>query len=156
LFLKNKNYIENCFVFFYDRFTCVVAAFFSCNCDCSNLMPEDHPATFSVVRCLSKSSYKDIMILMLKFKRHSKHNPTSSCSSYYLSGSWFPRIRGSNRPESIKPGVHDARNGSVPFRHSSIGHNQSQRPVPRGFPLFKRYEWLVSKRRPPLEISPRS
>jgi len=36
----------------------------------------------------------------------------------------------------------------------SIGHHQSQRPVPRGFPPFKRCEWLVfnrfvSKRRPP-------
>jgi len=42
------------------------------------------------------------------------------------------------------------------FGHGSIGHHQPQRPVPRGFPLFKRSEWLVfnrfvSKRRPPLE-----
>jgi len=28
----------------------------------------------------------------------------------------------------------------------SIGHHQPQRPVPRGFPLFKRCEWLVSNR----------
>jgi len=44
-------------------------------------------------------------------------------------------------------------NGSVPFGHSSIGHHQPQR-LSRGFPLFKRCEWLVSnrfvfKRRPP-------
>jgi len=29
--------------------------------------------------------------------------------------------------------------GSIPFVH-----NQPQRPVARGFPLFKCYEWLVS------------
>jgi len=45
-------------------------------------------------------------------------------------------------------------NGSIPIDHVSIGHHQSQRPVSRGFPLFKRCEWLVSnrfvfKRRPP-------
>jgi len=39
--------------------------------------------------------------------------------------------------------------GGIPIDHVSIGHHQPQRPVPRGFPLFKRYEWLVSKRRPP-------
>lgn len=40
--------------------TCVVAAFFNCNCDCSNFIPDDQPATFSDARCLSKSSYNDI------------------------------------------------------------------------------------------------
>jgi len=33
--------------------------------------------------------------------------------------------------------------GSVPFAHVAINHSHSQQPVPRGFPLFKRYEWLV-------------
>jgi len=46
--------------------------------------------------------------------------------------------------------------GSIPIDHVSIGHHPPQRPVPRGFPLFKRCEWLVSnrfvsKRRPPVE-----
>jgi len=27
-----------------------------------------------------------------------------------------------------------------------IDHSHSQQPVPRGFPLFKRYEWLVVNR----------
>jgi len=49
------------------------------------------------------------------------------------------------------------RAGSVPFEHGSIGHHQPQQPVPRGFPLFKRYEWLVfnwfvSKRKPSLRV----
>jgi len=33
--------------------------------------------------------------------------------------------------------------GSVPFAHVAIDHSRSQQPVPRGFPLFKRCEWLV-------------
>jgi len=33
--------------------------------------------------------------------------------------------------------------GSVPFAHVAINHNHSQQPMPRGFPLFKRCEWLV-------------
>lgn len=43
-------------------FGCVTAAFFNCSCDCKSLIPEDHPATFSVVRALivSRSSYRDI------------------------------------------------------------------------------------------------
>jgi len=45
--------------------------------------------------------------------------------------------------------------GRDSFGYGSIGHHQPQRPVPRGFPLFKRCEWLVfnrfvSKRRPPV------
>jgi len=44
--------------------------------------------------------------------------------------------------------------GRGSFGHGSIGHHQPQQPVLRGFPLFKRCEWLVfnrfvSKRRPP-------
>jgi len=44
--------------------------------------------------------------------------------------------------------------GRGSFGHG-IGHHQPQRPVPRGFPLFKHCEWLVfnrfvSKRRHPL------
>jgi len=31
----------------------------------------------------------------------------------------------------------------VPFAHVAIDHSHSQQPVPRGFPLFKRCEWLV-------------
>lgn len=38
-----------------------MAAFFNCNWDCSNLILDDHPTTFSDVLCLSKSSYKDIV-----------------------------------------------------------------------------------------------
>jgi len=34
-------------------------------------------------------------------------------------------------------------NGSSSFGHGANAHSHSQRPVPRGFPLFKRYEWLV-------------
>jgi len=33
--------------------------------------------------------------------------------------------------------------GNVPFAHVAIGHSHLQQPVPRGFPLFKRCEWLV-------------
>jgi len=32
---------------------------------------------------------------------------------------------------------------SVPFAHIAIDHSHSQQPVPRGFPLFKRCEWLM-------------
>jgi len=32
------------------------------------------------------------------------------------------------------------------FGHGSIRHYEPQRPVSRGFSLFKSYEWLVSKR----------
>jgi len=42
--------------------------------------------------------------------------------------------------------------GRGSFGHGSIGHHQPQQPVPRGFPLFKRCEWLVSKWRPPLFV----
>jgi len=34
----------------------------------------------------------------------------------------------------------------VPFNHNSIDYSHSQRLVPRGFPLFKRCEWLWSIR----------
>jgi len=34
--------------------------------------------------------------------------------------------------------------GRIPFGHGAIGHNHSQRSVPRCFSLFKRCEWLVS------------
>jgi len=37
---------------------------------------------------------------------------------------------------------------SIPIDHISIGHHQPRRPVPRGFSLFKRCEWLVSNRAP--------
>jgi len=30
--------------------------------------------------------------------------------------------------------------GSVPFEHGSIGRHQPQRPIPIGFPLFKRWK----------------
>jgi len=33
---------------------------------------------------------------------------------------------------------------SVSFAHVAIDHSHSQRPVPRGFPLFKRCEWLIN------------
>jgi len=33
--------------------------------------------------------------------------------------------------------------GSVPFAHVAIDHSHSQQPVPKGFSLFKRCEWLV-------------
>jgi len=36
--------------------------------------------------------------------------------------------------------------GSAPFDHGPIDHNHSQQPVPKGFPLFKRCEWLVINR----------
>jgi len=36
--------------------------------------------------------------------------------------------------------------GSVPFADAVIGHRQSQRPVPKVFPLFTRCEWLVVNR----------
>jgi len=54
-----------------------------------------------------------------------------------------------------------ARQGRGSFGHGSIGHHQPQRPVFRGFPLFKRCEWLVfnrfvSKRRPPARQECRS
>jgi len=37
----------------------------------------------------------------------------------------------------------------IDWTHGSIEHHQSQRPVSRGFPLFKRCEWLVSNRASP-------
>jgi len=33
--------------------------------------------------------------------------------------------------------------GIVPFAHVAIDHSHSQQPVPKGFPLFKRCEWLM-------------
>jgi len=33
--------------------------------------------------------------------------------------------------------------GASTFAHVAIDHSHSQQPVPRGFPLFKRCEWLV-------------
>jgi len=45
---------------------------------------------------------------------------------------------------------------SVPFTHVAIDRSHTQQPVPRGFPLFKRCEWLVVNcnvgKRAPLEI----
>jgi len=35
------------------------------------------------------------------------------------------------------------RKGNVPFAHVAIDYNHSQQPVPKGFPVFKRCEWLV-------------
>jgi len=37
-------------------------------------------------------------------------------------------------------------NESAPFDHSLIDHSHSQQLVSRGFPLFKRCEWLVVNR----------
>jgi len=33
--------------------------------------------------------------------------------------------------------------GERPFAYVAIDHNHSQQSVPRGFPLFKRCEWLM-------------
>jgi len=52
---------------------------------------------------------------------------------------------------------HRIRNiGSIPFAYVAIDHSHSQQPVSRGFPLFKRCEWLVVNcnvgKRAPLEM----
>jgi len=45
----------------------------------------------------------------------------------------------------IKKYMHTIK-GSASFDHGPIDHSHSQQPVPRGFPLFKRCEWLVVNR----------
>jgi len=47
-------------------------------------------------------------------------------------------------------------NRNAPFDHGPIDHSHSQQPVPRGFPLFKRCEWLVVKWNPPVSSCLRS
>jgi len=70
-------------------------------------------------------------------------------------GSSFSHMRGERNAMShvtCKAGV-----GSVPFAHVAIDHSYSQQPVPRGFSLFKRCEWLVVNcnvgKRTPLPMS---
>jgi len=44
--------------------------------------------------------------------------------------------------------------GRHPFTHVAIDHSHSQQPVLRGFPLFKRCEWLVGNCNVAKRVSP--